>query len=164
MPLVETPRLLKKPGTPVQLLRVENQQELAEALADGWLLRLQPAAPEVDTPPVAVVEHGIETPRLVKKPGPPVEYKRVETAGELAAALEDGWYLRLPVASDVPIPAPVVVAAKPVKAQEPLVEAPETPEPDVVPNEEGTASEPDAEHTEPAKKKPGRPRKVTSEK
>jgi hypothetical protein len=84
----------------------------------------------------------VEIPRLVKKPG---EWLRVDTEKDLTDALADGWVLRLkPVAA--------------VKAQEPLTEAPDAPEPSTSRNDEGTASEPDAERTEPVKvrKKPGR--------
>lgn len=52
----------------------------------------------------------IEVPRLVKKPGPPVEYKRVENHAELDAALADGWLLRLPPPS-VAVAAPEASAA-----------------------------------------------------
>jgi len=92
------------------------------------------------------MEH-VETPRHVKKPG---EWLRVENQAELEAALKDGWVLRLPPAKGV----------KGVKAQEPMVEAPERPEPEDSRDEEGTASEPDAQKgAEPVKKKRGRPKK-----
>ena len=42
---VEVPRLVKKPG---DYKRVETLDDLRAALEDGWVLRLEPPAPEVD--------------------------------------------------------------------------------------------------------------------
>jgi hypothetical protein len=103
----------------------------------------------------------VEIPRLVKKPG---EYLRVDTEQALRDALKDGWVLRLPTAGAKPhAPETPGKTAKTgragrLKAGEPLVEAPETPEQTTTGGEEGTASEPDAERAaQPkVKKKPGR--------
>lgn len=53
MDRIETPRLVKKPDGSRK--RVENQDELAAALADGWKVRLDdpdvaPVAPEPEMP------------------------------------------------------------------------------------------------------------------
>lgn len=42
---VEVPRLVKKPGAHK---RVETLDDLKAALAEGWVLRLEPPAPEAD--------------------------------------------------------------------------------------------------------------------
>jgi hypothetical protein len=95
----------------------------------------------------------IETPRLVKKPGGLT--KRVENQQELEAAQADGWLVSLQVA-----------------AAEPLVEAPETPEPapepepgpdsvvfDGVPDESNSGESTEVDEPETAKRKSGRSKK-----
>lgn len=57
----------------------------------------------------------VEVPRWVKKPG---ASKRVETHEQLAAALEDGWVLRLAGPQDAPAP---------VVETEPVYDAPDAP-------------------------------------
>lgn len=69
--MIETPRLLKKPGG--EYKRVENQVELDAALAEGWFVRL-PVAPLVvltDAPldlPVEAQEPLVESPEDVPEP------------------------------------------------------------------------------------------------
>ncbi len=91
-----------------------------------------------------------EVPRLVKKPG---EYKRVENLQELDAALADGWVLRLEPGAVAPVEPLLVdevdadiasVLTADLERQDAELE--EDPEPTEGPSE-------------PAKRKPGRPRK-----
>jgi hypothetical protein len=158
---MELPRLVKKPGDPVQYLKVSTLEQLEAAQADGWLLRLEPAAPY--EPPVVVdgAPSGIETPRLVKKPGPPVQHKRVNTPEELAAALEQGWLLSLPT------PAEPVPATDAPDAYAPVFPSVED-DPDGTPPDEGDEDPSDDGESqdeapdgsgEPPKRKPGRPKK-----
>lgn len=60
--MIETPRLLKKPGGLYK--RVENQSELDAALADGWFVRL----PVVDIAPVTAREPLVKSPEDVPAP------------------------------------------------------------------------------------------------
>lgn len=102
----------------------------------------------------------IEVPRLVKKPGPPVEYKRVENHEDLDKALAEGWLLRLP--------SPSVAVAVPEASDAPHEDAPVDADiADLTADElgqmaDGILAEPEAEPEaeEPkVKRGPGRPRK-----
>lgn len=101
----------------------------------------------------------IEVPRLVKKPGPPIEYKRVENHEDLDKALADGWLLRLPSSEPA--------AAVPEASAAPTEDASVGPDiADLTANElstmaDGILAEPDEEPEaeEPKKRGPGRPRK-----
>lgn len=156
---IETPRLVKKPGPPVEYKRVENQRELDAALAEGWLLRLTPAAASASS--VAAAPAGIDVPRLVKKPGG--LRLRVETLDDLSAALAEGWSIQTP-------PEPVVAAPEASEAdaaQAEEAESLEMPDPadstatdgrfdDVEGQIDDSA---DTKPDEPKKRGPGRPRK-----
>lgn len=57
---IEVPRLVKKPGG--ERKRVNTHLELADALADGWLIRLEDASVEAEPEPETEAEfEGAET-------------------------------------------------------------------------------------------------------
>ena len=68
---VEVPRLVKKPGF---YKRVETLDDLRAALEDGWVLRLEPPAPEVDFASVLTAD---------------LERQAVERSAQADAPIED---------------------------------------------------------------------------
>ncbi len=92
----------------------------------------------------------IETPRLVKKPGP--IYKRIENQEELEAALADGWYVTLPVSGEASRDMP--------DSEWPINWHPEVVEPSPTIADESSGAVGNTEDlAEPVKRGPGRPKK-----
>ena len=131
MGMIETPRLVKKPGGLYK--RVENQDELDAALAEGWFVRL-PA-------PTGIMLTDAPEPRVVDHDDPGPEHTHPLTP------LGDGWEEPSENA--------------PPAAQDDPGEAPDADERDEADGEDTAADEP-AEGADEADNKPrrGRPRKA----